>query len=75
MAPKEDPETTALKKELADLIEKFQVYEIQHFLLFLKKKILHLEARTGFVQKLFKKNKNIFHCLIFVFIKRKNKRR
>lgn len=33
MAPKDDPETAALKKELADLIAKFQVNEIHQFLL------------------------------------------
>lgn len=28
MAPKDDPETAALKKELTDLIEKFQVHNL-----------------------------------------------
>lgn len=31
MAPKDDPETAALKKELADLIAKFQVNNFQFF--------------------------------------------
>lgn len=48
MAPKDDPETAALKKELADLIAKFQVDNFHYEFSF------HFFFEIFKIQKLFK---------------------